>query len=368
MAKEDSDNSYSMTDEEYTRMRKAEDSSYEYHGEESDETNKENEDDGYPKTVEHDESGVVYDLKTDFIVLLPGEIIRIPQTSNLSWMTMFYALPRELVEKRPAYMKLPRNIVKLMESEKYMKLIEEDAFLELVWDCYAWAIWQAIQVPDGKGGYKEVPGSWQNYSGYFPIWRMSYHIVSLFRMTYETRMEWSFQRLFTEFRNVELPWMDWPHFSNLIFNLTEMIVREQKLQPVIDEVWNHRQPEDYTGYNLKRGEFLRRWNHSRYYQHASVEKLIEDEIDVPDTQMAFDRKVLSEQLVEQFEATLTQKDKTILDLRMKGRTLQEIADIVDYETPSAVKKRIDRIAEQYEAFINPLPDGAERIKPEKKQP
>ena len=34
----------------------------------------------------------------DFIVLLPGEIIRIPQESNLAWMTMFYALPRELVE------------------------------------------------------------------------------------------------------------------------------------------------------------------------------------------------------------------------------------------------------------------------------
>ena len=68
------------------------------------------------------------------------------------------------------------------------------------------------------------------------------------------------------------------------------------------------------------------------------------------------------------EATLSQKDKTILDLRMKGRTLQEIADIVDYETPSAVKKRIDRIADQYEAFINPLPEGAERSKPEKRQP
>ena len=97
-----------------------------------------------------------------------------------------------------------------------------------------------------------------------------------------------------------------------------------------------------------------------------MEKLLDDEIDVPDTQMAFDRKVLSEQLVEQFEATLSKKDKTILDLRMKGRTLQEIADIVDYETPSAVSKRIDRIAEQYEAFINPLPEGAERVKPKKK--
>ena len=50
---------------------------------------------------------------------------------------------------------------------------------------------------------------------------------------------------------------------------------------------------------------------------------------------------------------------------MKGRTLQEIADVVDYETPSAVKKRIDKIAAQYEAFINPLPEGAERSKPEK---
>ena len=360
-------NTNDIDDTEYRRMRKSEDSSYEYHEADAEDIDEANVDDGYPEIVEHDESGSVYNLKTDFIVLLPGEIIRIPQDSNLAWMTMFYALPRELVEKRPAYLELPRNITQLLTSEKHMKLIGEDAFLELVWDCYAWAIWQAIQVPDGKGGYKEVPGSWQNYSGDFPIWRLSYDILRYFRMSYETEMEWSFQRLFTMPKNASLPWLDWRHFSNLVFNLTDRIVAQRKLQPIIDEVWNHRQPEDYTGYNLKRGEFLRKWNHSRYYQHTSVEKLLDDEIDVPDTQMAFDRKVLSEQLVQQFEATLSKKDKTILDLRMKGRTLQEIADIVDYETPSAVSKRIDRIAEQYEAFINPLPEGAERAKPEKKR-
>ena len=76
---------------------------------------------------------------------------------------MFYALPRELAEKRPMYLELSWNIVKLMESEKHMRLIREDAFLELIWDCYARAIWQAIQVPNGKGGYKEIPGDWQNY-------------------------------------------------------------------------------------------------------------------------------------------------------------------------------------------------------------
>lgn len=100
-------NSNDIDDDEYTRMQKAEDCLYKYHGEEADEANNENEDDGYPEAVEHNESGSVYDLKTDFIVLLPGEIIRIPQNSNLAWMTMFYALPRELVEKRPAYLELP---------------------------------------------------------------------------------------------------------------------------------------------------------------------------------------------------------------------------------------------------------------------
>jgi hypothetical protein len=112
--------------------------------------------------------------ESDFIVLLPHEMIQIPQDSNFAWLTMFYALPRELVEKRSEYLDLPRNIVKLMKSEKHMNLIQEDAFLELVWDCYAWGIWQAIKVPDDKGGYKEIPGDWQNYSGDFPIWRLTY--------------------------------------------------------------------------------------------------------------------------------------------------------------------------------------------------
>lgn len=39
-----------------------------------------------------------------FIVVLPGEIIEIPQDSDKSWLTLFYSLPRELAEKwKPAY-------------------------------------------------------------------------------------------------------------------------------------------------------------------------------------------------------------------------------------------------------------------------
>lgn len=35
-----------------------------------------------------------------FIVVLPGGIIEIPQDSYLSWLTLFYLMPRVLVEKR----------------------------------------------------------------------------------------------------------------------------------------------------------------------------------------------------------------------------------------------------------------------------
>ena len=39
-----------------------------------------------------------------FLVVLPGEIIEIPQDSDKSWLTLFYSLPKELAEKwKPAF-------------------------------------------------------------------------------------------------------------------------------------------------------------------------------------------------------------------------------------------------------------------------
>ena len=78
------------------------------------------------------------DLSDLFVVREDG-FIKIPQDSNLSWLSLFYALPKELVEKRPAYLELPRNIKRLLREERYREMLN-DSFLELVWDCYAWSI------------------------------------------------------------------------------------------------------------------------------------------------------------------------------------------------------------------------------------
>ena len=114
---------------------------------------------------------MTYDLANSFIVVLPHTIIQIPAPSNLSWLTLFYTLPCELVAKRPE-------------------------FLELVWDCCAWTAWQAFVVP-GKNGYREIPGNWQDYSGYFPLWSLSYYVLNFIRNKMEGPMEFGFQRLFT---------------------------------------------------------------------------------------------------------------------------------------------------------------------------
>lgn len=105
-----------------------------------------------------------------FIVVLPKTIIEIPQDSNLSWLILFYALPKELVEKRAAYLNLPRNIRQLLSDPEHKKLIETDAFLELVWDCYAWSAWQFFQAPKKDGTYQDIPGDWSHYSGDFSLW------------------------------------------------------------------------------------------------------------------------------------------------------------------------------------------------------
>ena len=91
-----------------------------------------------------------------FLVVLPEQIIEIPQNSNLSWLRMFYALPKELVAKRSAYLDMPRNIRRVLDNEQYRAMLKSDSFLELVWDCYAWAVWQSFQIPHKDGTYHDI--------------------------------------------------------------------------------------------------------------------------------------------------------------------------------------------------------------------
>lgn len=295
-----------------------------------------------------------------FLVLLPGQMIEIPQNSNLSWLRLFYALPREVVEKRPKYLDLPRNIRRVLDDETYREMLRSDSFLELVWDCYAWAAWQFFQVPGKGGAYQDIPGDWRNYSGDFPLWRMSYLILPHFRNKFEYEMDWSFQNLFAATPEHEIAWLTYQQFSNLVGNLTDLVVKEQSWQPIIDEIWNKRQPEDYNGRNRVRRDFVRTWTHSRTIPTLSLEELREDGAvsngnvlyDAADPTADVETKVLEEDRIEGFKNRLNDTDRRILELRMEGYTQQQIADRVGFQVPSAVAKRIRHIANLFDDYVS----------------
>ena len=56
--------------------------------------------------------------------------------------------------------------------------------------------------------------------------------------------------------------------------------------------------------------------------------------------------------IAEFTDTLTERDRAILKMKMKGHTAQEIAGAVGYKTHSAVIKRIRLIADRYEEFVS----------------
>ena len=49
-------------------------------------------------------------------------------------------------------------------------------------------------------------------------------------------------------------------------------------------------------------------------------------------------------------STLTDKDRRILELRMQGATLEEIAEQLGYADHSGVLKRIRKIGQAYEKY------------------
>ena len=172
----------------------------------------------------------------EIIEMKQGQVIKIPKNSGKAWLTLFYSLPQEFVSKRPVYLNFPRCPYEVLRTDKYDSLIKDDTFLELVWDCVAWSAWQYFEIPYQNGsGYREIPGSAAQYSGDFPLWRLSYSMLPLLRDKFEVS-GFSFQQLYNVPEGTELPWLTYQQFGNLIGTLVPEIIQEQNWQPMIDEI------------------------------------------------------------------------------------------------------------------------------------
>lgn len=103
----------------------------------------------------------------EIIEMKQGQVIKIPKNSGKAWLTLFYSLPQEFVSKRPVYLNFPRCPYEVLRTDKYDSMINNDTFLELVWDCVAWSAWQYFEVPYQKAATGRYPAVRRSIPGTF---------------------------------------------------------------------------------------------------------------------------------------------------------------------------------------------------------
>ena len=133
-----------------------------------------------------------------------------------------------------------------------------------------------------------------------------------------------------------------------------MIIKEQNWQPMIDTIWATRDEMDYDfRSSLVKKEFMRKWSHSRTDVGAmlSLDQLMDDAPDsITSARDTFEAEIIERQAFEAFTATLSERDRKILELKAFGMKQEEITEKVGYTTHGAVSKRIHIISEKYREY------------------
>lgn len=101
-------------------------------------------------------------------------------------------------------------------------------------------------------------------------------------------------------------------------------------------------------FHLQTAQFTNAKSGKQSYEYASS---LPVQMHIEDPRGQFEEKVVGEVQMEQFKRGMTERDKTILQMRFEGYSLQEIADKVGFKTASAVSKRIEKIAGNLEKFL-----------------
>lgn len=113
-------------------------------------------------------------------------------------------------------------------------------------------------------------------------------------------------------------------------------------------------PEDFSDIktNYPRNEFEEKYNHTKAKTKVTFSTLAADyAMDVKRINgYSPEELAVSSALVADFYEELDEIDLAILKLKIDGKTLEEIANILGFKTHSAIQKRMKRIQQQYLDF------------------
>ena len=270
---------------------------------------------------------------------------------NAEFIPAYYFIPRSILEKCGAELNsIPRIPYELLHSWDAIVVVESDLFRLLIIDAYAFMIWPFM----GLGAKREI------YSGHEPSWIFAHSPAYWIQEMINEKIIPTAQELLKNGGVTEcFGYVSEEEISALFSLIVPQTMVHQNMIPVIEAAEEYRSFEDFD-YRASRQktDFYRKWYHTRTaHPQISLEVYQEDyaeahggqEWDMPDdTDVELD--VTAKVQVDDFLATLSEKDKQILKLRMEGLTLEVIAKELGFQNHSGALKRIRKIGKLYEKY------------------
>ena len=271
---------------------------------------------------------------------------------NAEFIPVYYFIPRRILVACGAELNaLPRNPQKILRNKATCDLIESDLFRLLIVDAVAYMVWPYM----GFTEYMEV------YSGDDPAWRLA-HCPEIWVQELIDQGILPTAESFLRQANEEFGYVPEEEIDAVLRVIVPQAMERHHINEVIQIAQEYRCFEDFDfRKSNQKTDFIRQWYHTRTkHSQISLEAYRENyaenhdgqELDLPDLSQDMQEAVVSRATVEQFKTTLSEKDMAILELRMQGYTLEEIAEKLGYQNHSGVLKRIRKIGQAYEAFTS----------------
>ena len=281
---------------------------------------------------------------------------------NSEYIPAYLFLPKELVERAPPELQLPRRIDAYFTDWNVIRAVESDLFLELMMDSYAYMVWNHL-------GFK---GLMEAYSGYAPEYIIAHSCGYWVQELLDSGIIPSVETLYRSARHLTFGYVPLEEFHIHLSQIVPAAMEKHHLNAVLQTANEFRCSEDFDRRNSnKKRDFYRSWYHTRSpHTECSLEaeraKRLqeEEERDEDNCKNLFEsfplkfgapgRKledaVIALVNTEQFLEAIDPTDRRILMLRAQGYTMKEIAEKTGFKTHSAVLKRLKKIGEAYEQF------------------
>ena len=244
---------------------------------------------------------------------------------------------------------IPRNPQELFHNRAACEFVESDLFRLLIIDATAFMVWPYM----GFGEYMEI------YSGYDPAWRFAHCPDYWIQELTDEGILASAGELFKGCHS-ELGYVPEWQIDIYLRYIVPNVMKKHRKDEIIQVAREYPCFEDFDfRKSNQKTDFIRKWYHTRTkhpmisleeFQEAYADAHGGQEYEEPDPSQNVEETVVAQALVDQFKATLSEKDMQILELRMSGDTLEKIAEKLGYKNHSGVLKRIRKIGQAYEAY------------------